>query len=228
MAINLKSLDFSQPVDKQLQARQVVHALAALYPLADCTLDYREPWKLLISGILAAQCTDARVNIICKTLFVEFPTIKSFADADPAVLEDRIRSCGFYHVKAKSIKGSMQKLIRDYRGEVPSTIEDLTSLPGVGRKIANLVLGDCFGRQAIVVDTHCARISRLIGLTDSTDPARIEQDLMKCVPEGEWTNYGHRMVAHGRAVCTARNPKCRQCPLRWICRKGTKETTGIE
>ena len=237
MAINSKShenemvsdpkdaMDFSGPAGKIRQAQQVVRTLAAMYPLADCTLDSREPWKLLISGILAAQCTDARVNIVCKTLFVEFPTMKSIADADLSVLEEQIRSCGFFHMKAKALKGSMQRLLQEYHGEVPSTMEDLISLPGVGRKIANLILGDSFGKQAIVVDTHCARISRHLGLTDSSNPARIEQDLMKCIPEKEWTNYGHRMVAHGRALCTAKNPKCGQCDLRLFCKKGM-ETIG--
>lgn len=194
--------------------------LASTYPDADCTLFFREPWKLLISGILAAQCTDARVNIVSEALYKEFPTKESIAGADLSILEDRIHSCGFYHVKARSIKGSMQRLIDHYHGEVPDSLGELLTLPGVGRKIGNLILGDCFGRQAIVVDTHCARISKWLGLTDSTDPSRIEQDLMQCVPKDEWTNYGHRMVAHGRALCIARNPRCAQCPLQQICKKG--------
>lgn len=206
--------------DKRRQAEQIVSILASTYPDADCTLFYHEPWKLLISGILAAQCTDARVNIVCEALFKEFPTTESIAGADLPILEDRIHSCGFFHVKARSIKGSMQRLIEEYHGEVPASLEELMTLPGVGRKIGNLILGDCFGMQAIVVDTHCARISKRLGLTDSTDTARIEQDLMKCIPKSEWTNYGHRMVAHGRALCTARNPKCTQCLLQRICKKG--------
>ena len=214
------SIDFSLPVDLHRQAVQVSRILAETYPEADCTLDYREPWKLLISGILAAQCTDARVNVVCKSLFVEFPTIQSLADADLPVLEDRIRSCGFFHVKAKAIKASMRKILEDYQGEVPSTLEELTTLSGVGRKIGNLILGDCFGKQAVVVDTHCARISKHLGLTDSTVPNKIEQDLMRYLPKNEWTSYGHRIVAHGRAICTARNPKCLQCPLRPVCKKG--------
>lgn len=213
-------IDANITINSQLQAKQVVSFLTGMYPEADCTLDYREPWKLLISGILAAQCTDARVNIVCKSLFIEFPTIESIANADVTILEDRIHSCGFYHVKAKSIKGSMQKLLSEYQGMVPSNLGDLVSLPGVGRKIGNLILGDCFGKQAIVVDTHCARIARHIGLTDSTTPEKIERDLMKCIPENEWTNFGHRIVAHGRAVCTAKNPKCNQCQLKLICKKG--------
>lgn len=212
--------DFSFFIDKKRQAEQVVRILAETYPDADCTLDYQEPWKLLISGILAAQCTDARVNVICSTLFVEFPTIESIADADLLVLEDRIRSCGFFHMKAKAIKGSMSKILEDFNGQVPSTLEELTSLPGVGRKIGNLILGDCFGIQSVVVDTHCSRISKHLGLTDSVIPARIEQDLMQCLPAGTWTSYGHRIVAHGRAICTARNPRCAKCPLRHVCKKG--------
>ena len=154
--INLKSHDaagikkadkpeISLPEEKRRQAQQVVSILAEAYPDADCTLDYQEPWKLLISGILAAQCTDARVNIVCSTLFVEFPTIESFAKAEIPVLEDRIRSCGFFHMKAKAIKGSMNKILSDFGGQVPSTLDALTQLPGVGRKIGNLILGDCFG-----------------------------------------------------------------------------------
>jgi len=214
------TIDFSKPVNKKRQAEQVVLVLAEGYPLADCTLDYREPWKLLISGILAAQCTDARVNVVCKSMFEVLPTMQSIADADLSILEEQIRSCGFYHVKARSIKSSMQRLLSEYHGEVPSTLEELVTLPGVGRKIANLILGDSFGKQAIVVDTHCARISKHLGLTDSVHPVKIEQDLMKCIPKNEWTNYGHRMVAHGRAVCIARNPRCSQCTLRRICKKG--------
>ncbi len=201
----------------------MVSILAGSYPDADCTLEYQEPWKLLISGILAAQCTDARVNIVCSTLFVEFPTIESIAEADILLLEDRIRSCGFFHVKAKAIKSSMNRILEDFSGQVPSTLDELISLPGVGRKIGNLILGDCFGRQAVVVDTHCTRISRHLGLTDATDPAKIEQDLMRCLPEESWTSYGHRIVAHGRAICTARNPQCAKCPLRHVCKKGMEK-----
>lgn len=215
-----KTKKMGLPKSKKVQAEQIVSRLAELYPDADCTLFFREPWKLLIAAILAAQCTDARVNIVAGKLFSEFPTPESLADLDIEILEDRIRSCGFYHMKAKSIKNSMQMLVHQYHGRVPDQLADLVAMPGVGRKIANLVLGDCFGNQAIVVDTHCARISRHLGLTDSEDPRKIEQDLMKWIPRNEWTSYGHRIVAHGRAVCTARNPKCSRCLLQTICRKG--------
>jgi len=203
---------------------EIVQILNETYPDVDCTLLYRDPWKLLISGILAAQCTDARVNIVCKDLFNEFPTIESIAQADVTVLENRIHSCGFFHVKARSIKASMQKLIDDYNGEVPADMNKLITFPGVGRKIANLILGDCFGIQSIVVDTHCARISKRLGLTNSTVPAKIEQDLMKCIPKTQWTNFGHMMVAHGRVLCNARNPKCPICPLKLVCKKGLGDT----
>lgn len=177
----------------------------------------------MISGILAAQCTDARVNIVCKDLFNEFTTVQSIAKADELVLEDRIHSCGFYHVKARAIKASMQKLLDDYSGEVPSDMGELLTLPGVGRKIANLVLGDCFNKPSIVVDTHCRRISKHLGLTNSDNPLKIEQDLMKCIPKMQWTNFGHMIVAHGRAVCNARSPRCEICPLRIVCKKGLRD-----
>lgn len=216
---------------RKKQGAEIIRILKAVYPEADCTLDCHLPWQLLISAILAAQCTDSRVNMITESLFKEFPTIKAFADVDLPVLEDRIFSCGFYHAKAKSIKSSMQRILDVYDGKVPSTTGDLLTLPGVGRKIANLVQGDCFGKPAIVVDTHCLRVSRLLGLTESTDPHKVEMDLMKYIPENNWTSYGHCIVAHGRAVCVARRPKCPQCPLQCVCVYGLKilkETGDLE
>ena len=217
-------------MNKDLEERGIKIAgnLKLMYPDADCTLADRTPWKLLISAILAAQCTDARVNTVTKELFKEFSTVKSFANAELPVLEDRIHSCGFYHAKAKAIKGSMQKILNDYNGKVPDKLDDLLSLPGVGRKIANLILGDCFGKQAIVTDTHCLRISGHLGLTESKDPIKVEQDLMKYIPENDWTSYGHCAVAHGRALCTARNPKCGQCALQSLCVYGLNKLNELK
>lgn len=207
-------------MDKKQQARLIISELYRLYPEADCTLDFKEPWKLLVSGILAAQCTDARVNLVTPALFKKYPSAEALAAAELSSIEDIIRSCGFFRVKSKSIKESMNLLVRNFGGNVPHTIDELLLLPGIGRKIANLVLGDCYGIPSIVVDTHCGRISHHLGLTDSKDPHRIERDLAQVLSEECWIGYGHRMVAHGRALCKARNPQCNSCPLVQICRKG--------
>ena len=207
--------------------RLILDELWRLYPEADCTLYYKdEPWKLLISGILAAQCTDARVNMITPALFARYPTIAAMADARLPELEDIIRSCGFFRVKASAIKRSMEMLISDYDGKVPADFDSLLTLPGIGRKIANLIMGDSFGVPGIVVDTHCSRVSKRLGFTDSTDPYRIEKDLAAIIPRDKWTGYGHRVVAHGRAVCSARNPGCHICTLKDTCRKG-REAIGV-
>lgn len=216
--------DYSDIEIRKKLALRVTDELWQLYPDAECTLDHiYEPWKLLVSGILAAQCTDARVNLITPGLFSRYPTINDLADADTAELEEIIRSCGFYRVKASSITRSMQMLVSDFKGTVPAELDDLLKLPGVGRKIANLVLGDSYGIPGIVVDTHCARVSGRIGFTDSSDPVRIEKDLVSVIPENRWIGYGHRVVAHGRALCKARNPSCDLCSLREYCRKGREE-----
>ncbi|MHB1453293.1 MAG: endonuclease III [Saccharofermentanales bacterium] len=207
-------------MDIKQQARLIIDGLYQLYPEADCTLDFKEPWKLLVSGILAAQCTDARVNTITPGLFKTYPTAEALAAAELSSIEDIIRSCGFFRVKSKSIKESMYLIVNEFDGEVPRTIDELLTLPGIGRKIANLILGDCFGIPSIVVDTHCSRISHHLGLTDAKDPHRIERDLAQVLPEEYWIGYGHRMVAHGRALCKARNPQCNSCALVHLCRKG--------
>jgi endonuclease-3 len=207
------------------ETRRILEGLDREYPEADCTLEYKEPFRLLVSAILAAQCTDERVNLVGKTLFVDYPDVRSFAEADIGRLEQAVRSCGFYHVKAKSIKSSAARILLEHGGEVPQTMEELLALPGVGRKIANLVLGDCFGTPGIVVDTHAARLSRLIGLSDATTPERIEADLRRIVPEERWTDFGHLLVAHGRKYCIARRPKCASCPLQPMCDHGRAGTT---
>lgn len=195
------------------------------YGAAACSLDYQEPYELIISTILAAQCTDARVNIVTKDLFRKYPTCQAFADADLAELEQDIKSTGFYHNKAKGIKGTCQILMEKYGGEVPDTMEELLELPGVGRKIANLILGDVFGKPCIVVDTHCKRITGLVGLTDQTDPAKIEVDLRKIVPPEYGSEFCHQLVWFGRDTCIARRPQCANCGISHLCRhfSGTAE-----
>ena len=191
--------------------------LSALYPDSECTLTYKDPFQLLIATQLAAQCTDARVNIVTKTLYKKYPTVESFANAVVSELQQDIKSTGFYHNKAKNIIGCAKKLLSDFGGEVPRTMEELLSLPGTGRKTANLVLGDAFGIPGIVIDTHAKRLAGRIGLTKEETPEKIEKDLMKFTPKDYWTMLGHHFVDHGRAVCDARKPKCENCVLSDIC-----------
>ena len=187
------------------------------YKSADCTLEYKNPLHLLIATQLAAQCTDARVNIVTKTLFVKYPDCEAFAGASLTELEQDIRSTGFYHNKAKNLIGCAQRLLSVYGGVVPDSMEELLTLPGVGRKTANLVLGDAFGKPAMVIDTHAKRIARLVGLTENTDPEKVEQDMLKIVPAGEGNDFCHFLVLHGRELCVARRPKCAECGLSVIC-----------
>ena len=200
------------------QAAAAVAILRQCYPQAVCTLSHDKHWQLLIAAILSAQCTDARVNQITPGLFARYPTLASLAAADPAELENLIHSCGLFRSKARAILASSRILHEQHNGQLPDQLETLTSLPGVGRKIANLMLGDAFSIPAIVVDTHCARISRLIGLTDQEDPLRIEKDLAAVLDPSDWIDYGHLMVEHGRNLCLARRPRCLDCPLAVICR----------
>jgi endonuclease III len=205
-------------MDRQEMAAETVRRLRRLYPDADCTLDARQPWQLMVAAILAAQCTDARVNQITPALFARYPDLPSLAGADQAELENLIRSCGLFRSKARAILGASRQLVEQYQGEMPRTLAGLTGLPGIGRKIGNLILGDCFGIPAVVVDTHCARISRLIGLTDQTEPLAIERDLVRLVPAADQIAFGHLLVSHGRAICIARRPNCAACPLAGFCR----------
>ncbi len=191
--------------------------LSKLYPDSECTLNYDTPFKLLIATQLAAQCTDARVNVVTKTLFKKYPTVEAFASADIKELEEDIKSTGFYHNKAKNIIACSKKLLSDFGGEVPKTMNELLSLPGTGRKTANLVLGDAFGIPGIVIDTHAKRLTGRIGLTKETMPEKIEKDLLTFVPEDYMTKLGHHMVDHGRAVCSSRKPACSRCVLSDIC-----------
>ncbi len=188
-----------------------------VYGDADCTLTYEDPFQLLVATQLAAQCTDARVNLVTPSLFKRFPTIKAFAEADISDMEQAIKSTGFYHNKARNLIACAQKLLADFDGIVPQTMEELLSLPGVGRKTANLLLGDAFGKPAIVVDTHAKRITNRLGLTKNTDPTKIEMDLKKIVPPEMGSDFCHALVYHGRALCTARAPKCGLCGLQDVC-----------
>lgn len=185
--------------------------------MADCTLDYNDPFQLLVATQLAAQCTDARVNLVTPGLFAKFPDVRAFAEADILEMEEAVRPTGFYHNKARNLIACAQKLLTDFDGIVPQTMEELTSLPGVGRKTANLLLGDAFGKPAIVVDTHCKRICARLGLTKNTDPTKVEMDLRKIVPPEVGSDFCHQIVYHGRNRCMARSPKCKLCGLQAIC-----------
>ncbi|MBX3179560.1 MAG: endonuclease III [Candidatus Hydrogenedentes bacterium] len=202
---------------QQARAREVYARLVDLYPDIRCTLDYHSPFQLLIMTALAAQCTDARVNIVCQDLFPKYPTPQAFLDADIKDIERMIHSCGFYRQKAKNIMATCKSLVEQFGGEVPQTMEELVQLAGVGRKTANVVLGECFGHQGVIVDTHCTRLTNRLGFTKNQDAVKIEKDLMKVWPPEHWTLFSHFMVFHGRAVCTARAPKCSQCALRDLC-----------
>ncbi len=183
-----------------------------------CYLNYETPWQLLIAVMLSAQCTDARVNIVTKDLFVKYPALEAFANADLKELEQDIHSTGFYHNKAKNIIACTKRLLEEYNGEVPEKLEDLTSLAGVGRKTANVIRGNIYHEPSVVVDTHVKRISKKLGFTKSEDPEKVEQDLMKVLPKDHWILYNIQIITLGRSICTARNPKCTECFLADLCK----------
>lgn len=184
------------------------------YPGASTALDFETPLQLLVATILSAQCTDARVNQVTPALFRRFPTASGYAEADLAEMEQMVKSTGFFRNKARALVGLGQALVSDHAGEVPGSMEELVRLPGVGRKTANVVLGNAFGLdEGIVVDTHVKRLARLLGLTSETDPVKVEVDLMALVPRADWTRWAHLLILHGRAVCRARRPQCSQCVL---------------
>ncbi len=207
---------------KKERAERARILLKEAYPNVKCTLEYDTPLQMLIATQLSAQCTDARVNIVTKDLFRKYKTAEDFANADYDELCDDIKSCGFYRNKARNIIECCRRILAVYGGEVPDTMEDLTSLAGTGRKTANLVLGDIFGKPAVVVDTHCKRIAKRIGLTSNDDPTKVEYDLQKLIPGEYQLATCHRFVAHGRACCTARNPKCDICPVGEVCKSKGK------
>jgi endonuclease-3 len=199
-------------------ALEYIHRLEATYPDAKCSLDHRNAYELLVATILSAQCTDVRVNMVTPSLFARFPDPEALAEADREDLEKRIQSTGFFRNKAKSLLGMARALVDKHRGRVPDTMDELTKLPGVGRKTANVVLGNAFGRnEGIVVDTHVTRVSFRLGLTRETDAVKIEQDLIKIIPREKWTQFSHLLIFHGRQICVARRPLCEKCPLWDLC-----------
>ena len=204
-------------MDKKTKIQKIREEFDKIYKNADCTLEYKNPFHLLVATQLAAQCTDARVNLVTPSLFQKYPDPKAFADADIVELEEMIRSTGFFHNKAKNLKACGQALCEEFGGEVPRTMEELLRLPGVGRKTANLVLGDAFGVPGIVVDTHAGRLARRIGLTKNQNPTKVEFDLLKVVPKDYQTLFCHQLVLHGRAVCHSQKPECHTCTIAPYC-----------
>ena len=204
---------------KKERALKAVEILKELYPEAICSLNASNPFELLVATRLSAQCTDARVNLVTPALFERYKTLEDYASADIKDIEKYIHSCGFFRSKAESIVGMAQKIISDFGREVPDNIEDLTTLPGVGRKTANLIVGDVYGKEAIVVDTHCIRITNRIGLVKEKDPKKIEFALKKIIPPEEGSDFCHRLVLFGRDVCSARKPKCEECRMAEICKR---------
>jgi endonuclease-3 len=201
----------------------LLERLAQAYPNVECALHHRNAWELLVATILSAQCTDARVNMVTPGLFKKFPTPADFAHAPLVEIEEQIRSTGFYHNKAKSLNGAARKLIAEYSGKVPETMEELLTLPGVARKTANVVLGVAFGKAVgVVVDTHVLRLARRLELTQATEPIQVEKDLMKIIPQDHWIAFSHEMIHHGRQVCIARKPRCVDCTLEPLCYSSDK------
>lgn len=207
------------------QVNEIVRLLEEEYPDAECSLDYKKDYELLFSVRLAAQCTDARVNMVTPALFERFPTLEAFAEAEVEEVEEYIHSCGFYRAKARDIVASAKMLVETYGGRVPDTMEELLKLPGVGRKTANLILGDVYNIPgSTVVDTHCIRISNRLGLVDNLkEPEKIERELRKILPPEKSSDFCHRIVLHGRAVCDARKPDCLSCCLKSVCQTAASE-----
>ena len=202
---------------------EVLHRLDTQYGTEyRCYLDHETPWQLLVATILSAQCTDARVNIVTKNLFVKYPDVEAFAIADLAELEQDIRATGFYHNKAKNIIACARRVLSEFGGEVPRSLEDLTSLAGVGRKTANVIRGNIYNEPSIVVDTHVKRISNKLGFTKEQDPEKIEYDLMEVLPKDHWILYNIHIITLGRTICTARSPQCTECFLADVCKAGMK------
>jgi len=202
---------------KKQRVLKIIEKFNEMYPDAQCSLIYNDPVQLLVATQLSAQCTDARVNMVTKDLFKRYRTVKDFAEADLEELEEYIRPTGFYHNKARNIIAACRMILTDFCGTVPSNMDDLLKLPGVGRKTANLLLNDWFGIPGVVVDTHAKRLSRRIGLTENEDPEKIEYDLMKVVPKENWGSFCHQLIYHGRAICKARKPMCDKCEIRPYC-----------
>ncbi len=204
--------------ERQARVKKILAILDKMYPDATCALHHSNAWELLVATILSAQCTDKRVNEVTPALFRKYPTIRDFANANQEEMAQDIRSTGFFNNKAKSAIGAAKRILSDFGGEVPRTIEDLLKVPGAARKTANVVLGTAFGiASGVVVDTHVQRISRRLDLTKETDPVKIEKDLMKAIPKEKWILFSHQIILHGRALCVARNPRCGECSLNPLC-----------
>lgn len=201
----------------EARVKQILPILKKTYPNAGIALHYTNPLELLIATILSAQCTDARVNVVTKDLFKKYRSADDWAEADLKQIEQDIKSCGFYHNKAVSIQGASRKVLDDFEGKVPRTMDELVTLPGVGRKTANCVLGNAYGQPAIMCDTHVIRLSRRLQLSPNSDPVKLEFDLADIVPKDEWTLFCHRLITHGRTICKARKPDCPACPLAKHC-----------
>lgn len=212
--------------EKKKRLSLIVDRLREIYPNAECALHYDgDPWKLLVMGRLSAQCTDARVNLVCEELFEKFPNAEAMANGDITDIENIVKPCGLYRMKAANIQDASRMLLTDFGGELPDNMEDLLTLPGVGRKIANLLLGDVFGKEAIVCDTHCIRICGRLGMypEKEKDPTKIEKILRDIIDLKEGSDFCHRIVLFGREICTARSPMCQNCPLSDLCLKREKE-----
>lgn len=204
--------------DRKQRVSEILRRLDHMYPGASCALHHSNPWELLVATILSAQCTDKRVNQVTPGLFAKYPTPKDFASVRPEVLAQDIRSTGFFNNKAKSIVGAAKRIVNDFGGHVPKTIEEMLTIPGAARKTANVVLGTAYGiASGVVVDTHVQRIARRLDLTKNNEPVKIEQDLMKIIPKERWILFSHQIILHGRALCVARIPKCAECELNSVC-----------
>jgi endonuclease III len=211
------------------RVRQIITGLDQLYPAATCALTHRSAWELLVATILSAQCTDVRVNMVTPVIFEKYPTVLNFAALEPEQLEPDIRSTGFFRNKSKSVVGAARRVVAEFGGGVPQTMDELLSLPGVARKTANVVLGTWFKKnEGVVVDTHVTRISRRLELTKHDDARKIEDDLMKIIPRDRWTDFSHEVIWHGRKLCVARNPKCADCALEKMCHAADKTWTTVE
>jgi endonuclease-3 len=208
---------------------QIIAGLDQLYSGVTCALTHRSAWELLVATILSAQCTDVRVNMVTPVLFEKYPTVQDFAVLEPEQLEPDIRSTGFFRNKSKSLVGAARKVVADFRGNVPETMEELLAVPGAARKTANVVLGTWFKKnEGVVVDTHVTRISRRLELTKHEDPKKIEQDLMQIILRSRWTDFSHEVIWHGRKLCVARNPKCAECPLEKLCHAADKTWSTVQ
>jgi endonuclease-3 len=204
--------------ERKARVSKILGFLDEMYPRAVCALHHHNAWELLVATILSAQCTDKRVNEVTPGLFQKYPTIADFAHAGQPELAQEIRSTGFFNNKSKSLIGAAKKILQDFNGEVPRTIKELLTVPGAARKTANVVLGSAYGiASGVVVDTHVQRLSRRLDLTKQSDPVKIEQDLMKIIPEDRWILFSHQLIHHGRALCMARNPKCAECKIDPVC-----------